>query len=100
MVEFDIDELNKEFKRIQKFCLENGLLIPMVIPLSEINSSNRLTDKEIRKLNISEKAKNNLYQAYKERKKTEYNIFKGKDKKYKTYNDYYSDEWADFKKRI
>lgn len=27
-------------------------------------------------------------------------ILKGKDKKYKSYKDYYSDEWTDFKKRI
>ena len=51
---------------------------------------NKSTKEIAKKLNISEKAKNNLYQAYKERKKTEYNIFKGKDKKYKSYKDYYS----------
>ena len=99
MIEFDIEELNKEFKKIQKTCLEKGLLIPEIIPLSEVDKSNWLTDKEIQKLNITEEAKNKLYLAYKEKKKTEYNISKGKDKKYKSYKDYYLNEWDNFKKK-
>lgn len=99
-MELDIEELNRQFKKIQEICLKEGILIPKIIPLKLIDEKNKLSASEIKKLGISERSKDKLFEAYKERRKTEYAIFKNRDKKFKNYNDYYMNEWEVFQKQF
>ena len=96
----DIEELNRQFKKIQEICLKEGILIPKIIPLDLIDEKNRLSASEIKKLGVSERSKDKLFEAYKERRKMEYAIFKNRDKKFKNYEDYYMNEWEVFQKQF
>ena len=90
-----LQEFLDSYKKIQKTCLEEGVLIPELICPIRIPYEYRLNKAEIGTIT---KDKEKLQQAYMHKTQTENEIMNGNHKEYKTLTQYYEhelEEWLE-----
>lgn len=97
-MKIDEQKLKDRIQEIQEVCLVNGEPIPYAFNRG-FAVPYRLTEEELRKIEVSEENKEKLKEAYAQRRAIEKQIFRGEHPKYDHIRDYCKDEIKGFIKR-
>ena len=95
-MKIDKQELHKEYKEIQKICMQNGELIPILIECAHIPKEYKLSPEEESKIIKNEVKLKERYLQYSE---IEYEIIKRKNEKYESLMEYWEDQLKQFLKK-
>ena len=82
-------ELYEQYKEIQKICMQNGELIPILIESIHIPNEYKLSLEEENEITVNEKARKERYLQHSE---IEYEIINKKNEKYNSLMEYWTDQ--------
>ena len=86
-------ELYKQYKEIQKICIEKGELIPILIECIHIPNEYKLSLEEESEITVNEKVRKERYLKHSE---IEYEIINKKNEKYNSLMEYWTDQLKQF----
>lgn len=94
-MKYNIKELYNNYRNIQRHCLKEGIVIPTYLSPHNIPDEYKLSFPELKNAMRNEEK---LREASIEKRRAEYLIVKGRNQKYSTLYEYWTDELETFLK--